>query len=88
MQGVELIFHPLGLTWFLFFPRLTPWAAFLRRFAAGESYGPRDGKILFFCPSQAASAEGAVVEAVQALGHAGAEQRVMADGEEIFGDEP
>src|SRR5580704_11813002 len=38
--------------------------------------------------AQAAGAEGAVVQPMQALGHSGAEQRVMADGEQILGNEP
>src|SRR5580692_12197791 len=43
---------------------------------------------LLFRSSQAAGAEGAVVQPMQALGHSGAEQRVMADGEQILGDKP
>src|SRR5580692_3117686 len=38
--------------------------------------------------AQAARTEGAVVQTMQALGHSGAKQRVMADGEQILGDEP
>ncbi len=53
-------------------------------------WGRRDPKSdgLFFGAAQAAGAKGAVVEAVQALAHAGAQQGEMADGEEIVGDEP
>ena len=38
--------------------------------------------------SQTAGAERAVVKPMQALGHTGAQQRVVADGEQVVGDEP
>ena len=61
------------------------------RSARNDNFGIHESspthRLLLRSP-QATRTEGTVVQTMQALGHPGAEQWVMADGEQVLGDEP